>query len=71
MENLFDNNSKCQDRECDSAYVKHRSKSVFDKSSDKEMSSSDKETFCIERLRISAQYRVQFESRRVARSRRF
>ena len=38
MENLFDNNSKCQGRECDSAYVKHRSKSVFDKSSDKEMS---------------------------------
>ena len=37
-ENFFDNNSKYEDRECDSAYVKYCSKSVFDKSSDKEMS---------------------------------
>ena len=34
----LDNNSECEDYECDSAYVKHRSESVFDKSSDGEMS---------------------------------
>ena len=34
----LDNNSKCEDCECDSAYVKHRSESVFDKSCDEEMS---------------------------------
>ena len=32
-----DNYSKCEDCEGDSAYVKHRSDSVFDKSSDEEM----------------------------------
>ena len=37
-ENLFDNNSTCEDWECDSAYVKHRSEIVFDKSSYEEMS---------------------------------
>ena len=38
-ENLYDNNSECEDCECDSAYVNHdRSESVFDKSSDEEMS---------------------------------
>ena len=37
-ENLYDNNSKCEDCECDSAYVNHRTESVFDKSSDEEMS---------------------------------
>ena len=30
----LDNYSKCEDCESDSAYVKHRSESVFDKSSD-------------------------------------
>ena len=34
----IDNNSNCEDCECDSVYVKHRSESVFEKSSDKEMS---------------------------------
>ena len=34
----LDNYSKCEDCERDSAYVKHRSESVFDKSSDGEMS---------------------------------
>ena len=33
----LDNYSKCEDCERDSAYVKHRSESVFDKSSDEEM----------------------------------
>ena len=33
----LDNYSKCEDCESDSAYVKHRSESVFDKSSDEEM----------------------------------
>ena len=33
----LDNYSKCEDCEGDSAYVKHRSDSVFDKSSDEEM----------------------------------
>ena len=37
-ENLFDNNSKCEDCECDSAYVNHHSKDVYDKSSHEEMS---------------------------------
>ena len=37
-ENLFDNNSKCEDCECDSAYVNHHSKGVYDKSSHEEMS---------------------------------
>ena len=30
--NLLDHNAKCKDCECDSAYVKHRSDSVYDKS---------------------------------------
>ena len=29
-ENLFDNNTKCEDCECDSTYIKHRSESVRD-----------------------------------------
>ena len=33
----LDNYSKCEDCERDSAYVKHRSECVFDKSSDEEM----------------------------------
>ena len=33
-QNLLDHDSKCKDCECHSAYVKHRSGSVFDKSSD-------------------------------------
>ena len=33
----LDNYSKCEDCEGDSAYVKHRNDSVFDKSSDEEM----------------------------------
>ena len=37
-ESLFNNNSKCEDFECDSAYVNHRIKGVFDKSRDEEMS---------------------------------
>ena len=32
----LDNYSKCEDCERDSAYVKHRRESVFDKSSDEE-----------------------------------
>ena len=34
----LDNNPKCEDCECDSAYVKHCSESVFEKSSYEEMS---------------------------------
>ena len=34
----LDNNSKCEDCECNSAYVKHRSESVFEKSGNEEMS---------------------------------
>ena len=34
----LDNNSECGDCECDSAYVKHRSESVFHKSNDGEIS---------------------------------
>ena len=37
-QNLLDHNPKCKDCKCHSAYVKHRSGSVFDKSSDEEMS---------------------------------
>ena len=37
-EKPFDNKSKCDDCEWDATYVKHRSDSVFDKSSDKEIS---------------------------------
>ena len=37
-QNLLDHDSKCKDCECHSAYVKHRSGSVFDKSSDEVMS---------------------------------
>ena len=33
----LDNYSKCEDCEGDSAYVKHRGESVFDKSSEEEM----------------------------------
>ena len=33
----LDNYSKCEDCERDSAYVKHRTENVFDKSSDEEM----------------------------------
>ena len=37
-ENLFNNNSKCEDcGKCNSAYVHHRSMGVFDKSSDEAM----------------------------------
>ena len=37
-ENLFDNNSKYEGSDSDSAYVNHRSARVFGKSSDDEMS---------------------------------
>ena len=37
-QNLLDHDSKCKNCECHSAYVKHRSGSVFDKSSDEVMS---------------------------------
>ena len=37
LRQALDNYSKCEDCERDSAYVKHRSESVFDKSSDEEI----------------------------------
>ena len=52
-ENLFDNSSKCQDCECDSAlyarenYVNQRSKNVFDKSTDEEISGKSCDEYAV------------------------
>ena len=46
----LDNYSKCEDCEHDSACVKHRSESVFDKSSDEEMWEMSKPELTLRRL---------------------